>query len=340
MPLAEVTRGSLVESVHFGHVAVADAEGALIYGYGDPNRLCYLRSSAKPIQALAVVLSGAADKFAFDARELAICCASHHGRPEQVAAVLAVLDKLGLGPEALQCGVHEPLDPEARRQLIAAGREPSPLHNNCSGKHAGMLAVCLAMGWDIADYVKPDHPLQRWHLRNVAQACGVAEKEVVIGIDGCGVPTFGVPLRAIAAAFARLVTGVGLDNDLAAAAERVRQAMWAAPELISAPDGFDSQLLAAGQGALLAKGGAEGLLPVGSIDGLGFAVKVDDGSARAMPPIVTSIGRRLTQFPAAIEERWANLPVRNAHGWQVGVIRPAPALEQWLSALPQVSSDR
>ncbi len=334
VPLAEVTREPLVESVHWGHVAIADADGRLIAACGDPDRMVYMRSSSKPIQALAVVASGAADQFSFTPQELAICCASHHGRPEHVQAVLSILDKIGLGPDALQCGVHDPVDPEARAELCRRGERASPLHNNCSGKHAGMLATCRAMGWPIDDYIKPDHPLQRWHVRNIAAACGLREDQVVLGVDGCGVPTFGVPVGAVAVSFARLASGHGLPDDLSAAAARVREAIWAAPAMLSAPGTFYTALLEAGRSNLVAKGGAEGLLPVGAVnEAVAFAIRTEDGSARAIAPVTVALGSRFAWFPAQALSGYRELPVRNAHGWQVGVMRPAPALLEWLDGI-------
>ena len=324
-----------MESIHWGHVLIADAEGRTLASYGDEDRVVYMRSSSKPIQALAVVMSGAADQFAFTERELAICCASHHGRPEHVETVLSILDKIGLGPEALQCGVHEPADAEARRQLCLRGEKPSPLHNNCSGKHAGMLATCRAMGWPVDDYIKPEHPRQRWHRQNVALACGMREDDVVLGVDGCGVPTFGVPLRCVAVSFARLASGSGLPEEMASAAKRVREAMWAAPELISGPGVFHSELLAAGRGRIVAKGGAEGLMPVGSVsEAMGFALRIDDGSGRALAPATLAVIEGLGWLEGDEMQRWRLPAVHNAHGWQVGVIRPAKELVDWIESLP------
>ncbi|MCD6352065.1 MAG: asparaginase [Armatimonadetes bacterium] len=327
--LAEVTRGALVESVHYGSLAVADTAGRVVASVGAPERVCYFRSSAKPLQAALVVLSGAADRFAFTAEELAIACASHHGSARHVAVVSGILDKLGLGPEALQCGSHAINDAEEARRLIREGLEPTPLHNNCSGKHAGMLAAALAMGADVEGYLSPEHPVQSANLSNVARFCGLSPEEVVIGVDGCGVPTFGVPLRAAATAFARLATGEGLDDDLAAATERIRQAMWAAPDMISAPGAFNSELLRVLAGRVVAKGGAEGLYCVGNVHAAeGLAIKSEGGSFRGLhEAMVTAMVARWPELDDGTLDRWRQSPVKNARGEHVGDVRPVVPVE-------------
>ncbi|MGD9519709.1 MAG: asparaginase [Armatimonadota bacterium] len=324
IPLAHVTRGVLVESVHYGSAAVADAEGRLRAALGDPDRRYYLRSSSKPLQAILVITSGAADQFAFTTEELAITCASHHGTARHVEVVLGILDKLGLGPEALQCGTHAVSDAEERERLAREGLGPSPLHNNCSGKHAGMLAACQALGLPIDDYIKPTHPLQKAHLANVALFCSLPEAEVVIGVDGCGVPTFGVPLRAAATAYARLASGVGLPEEAAAATRRVREAVWQAPHMISAPGAFNSELLATCRGRLIAKGGAEGLFCAGeTASAEGLAMKTEDGLGRGLVEAVTAaLAVRWPSLPCEAFERWRTTRVTNCRGEHVGNVTP------------------
>jgi len=330
IPLAHVTRGEVVESVHYGSLAVADASGRVLASLGDPERRCYFRSSSKPLQAILVVTSGAADRFAFTPEEIAVTCASHHGTARHLEVVSGILRKLGLGPDALLCGAHPVSDPAENARLAREGLDPTPLHNNCSGKHAGMLASCLALGFDVDDYVSRDHPLQRAHIANIARFCGLPEEEIVIGVDGCGVPTFGVPLSAAATAYARLATGDALPPRLRDAAACIREAMWAAPDIISAPGAFNSELLAACRSRLVAKGGAEGLYCAGSVEsGEGMAMKNEDGSFRGLHEALTvALAARWPSLNAALPARWRLTPVLNARGEHVGDVLPVLPVEQ------------
>src|SRR5262245_37181713 len=197
-------RGALVEGERFGHIAVVDSGGRLVGALGDPGHRTYFRSAAKPFQAMAMVLSGAPERFGFGPRELALACASHGGEEAHVETARGMLAKIGLSEDALECGVHEPLSERAAAALRAAGVKATAIHNNCSGKHAGMLAACRARGWPTAGYHRPDHPLQREILEHVSAFTGLRAAEIAIGIDGCSVPCFGVPLERMALAYARL----------------------------------------------------------------------------------------------------------------------------------------
>lgn len=322
--LARVTRDGVIESTHYGRVAVCAPDGRLLASAGDPEGVQFWRSSSKPLQALSVVTSGAADRFALTVRELAVCCASHSGSAMHVATVSGILSKLGLDASALQCGVHWPGDIEERNRLIRAGEEPSPLHNNCSGKHAGMLATCLALGADPSDYLALEHPVQRLIAEHLALLSGVTRDRWRVGRDGCGAPTVAMPLRAQALAFARLAAPAGLPGDMRGAAERITAAMAAAPEMVSAPGAFNTELIRLTGGAVIAKGGAEGLfcmaVPAREI---GIAFKVADGSARAHPTVALELLRRVhVELPAELVERFAEPPVTNCHGDMVGRIEP------------------
>lgn len=199
-----VTRGALVECVHRGHLAVADASGRLVRAAGEPQYVTYARSSAKPLQAVPVVASGAADRFGLTAPELALLCASHSGEPMHVQAVLRMLAKIGEDESALRCGAHPPYHKPSAAAIRQAGAAPTPVHNNCSGKHTGMLALAKQLGAPTDGYMRPDHPVQQAMLRAVAAFAGVSPEDVVLGTDGCGVPVFGLPLASLAAAYARL----------------------------------------------------------------------------------------------------------------------------------------
>ncbi len=213
VPMVEVTRGQRVESLHRGAVAVVDSRGRLFASLGNPKEPVFVRSSAKPFQALALVCSGAADALKLTEEELAIICASHSGEPQHIELVQSVLRKAGLRTSDLRCGIHPPFDPGARRALAAAGEEPGPLHNNCSGKHAGMLAAARHLGLPLADYCDPRHDIQVAIRGLLAFLSGLDPEEVGVAMDGCAVPTFHLPLRSFALAMARLAAaGEGVDR--------------------------------------------------------------------------------------------------------------------------------
>lgn len=332
VPLATVSRGGLVESTHLGDVALCNAAGRLIASIGDPGRLCYYRSSGKPLQALGVVTSGAADRFSLTATELSVCCASHSGSRLHVATVAGILEKLGLDETALNCGVHEPGDAEERRRLAHEGLAASPLHNNCSGKHAGMLATALALGAPTEGYLNRDHPVQQLIDQNLETMTGMPCQLFHYGADGCGAPVVAVPLQAIAISYARLANPQDLPGALRAACERIVEAMALAPDLVSAPGAFNSELLAAGEGRLAAKGGAEGLFALGLKDPrhLGLAVKTSDGSNRPHPPIVLNLLEQLGGVSPGGRQRleaFYRPDICNCHGQIVGTIESTVELD-------------
>ncbi len=293
VPLVRFTRGNIVESTHFGSIAVADASGRLVAAVGDPERVTIMRSSAKPFQAMTVLETGAAERFGFTPSEIALIASSHSGEPRHTEAVAGLLARAGLTPDALQTGLHPPMHAPTRAALERAGAAPSPLHHNCSGKHCGMLCACVHQGWDLRTYVRPDHPLQRRVLAVVAEMAGMDERNIAIGIDGCGVPSFGLPLIAFATAFARLVSEQTVPEH-AGSAGRVRAAMLAHPEMVAGEGRFDTDLMATARGRILAKGGAEACFGAALVEqGLGFALKIEDGGARAVPPAVAEVLRQL-----------------------------------------------
>lgn len=323
--LAHVTRDAVIESTHFGRIAVCSPDGRLLAGAGNTDGVQYWRSASKPIQALSVVTSGAADQFELSERELAVCCASHCGSAEHVATVRGLLEKLGLDESALQCGVHWPGDTQERNRLIRADEEPSPLHNNCSGKHAGMLATCLALDADPARYMDVEHPVQRLIAVHLSVLSGVAEEEFVIGRDGCGLPTVAMPLVAMARAYARLVCPDAMPGGVPTAARRIRAAMAAAPEMVSGPGRLNTELLAHGRGEVIVKGGAEGLMCMASAEReLGVAFTIEDGSGRAHGPVAVRLIRAAKmEVPEPIADRFEAIEVRNCHDEVVGHIEAA-----------------
>ena len=227
--LVEVMRGGEIESVHMGVVVVANSKGEVVAGAGDPDTFAYFRSSAKPFQAIPLVESGAADRFGFTPAELALCCASHNAEPRHQDQVAAMLAKLGLDQTALQCGAPLPSDPEEQGRVLAGLKERSPLQCDCSGKHTGMLATSLHLGYPIDNYLDPDHPLQLQIKSIIAEVlCG--QEELKLATDGCGLPTFGAPVRSFATAFATLAAP---DQSHAEALNRLRAAMTAHPENVA-----------------------------------------------------------------------------------------------------------
>ncbi len=322
--MATVSRSGFVESTHYGDAVVADGDGRVLAFAGDAQRWAYLRSSSKPLQALLVVQTGAADQFGFSEQELAICCASHCGSAEHVETVLSILAKLGLSEADLECGVHAPGDSDERNRLTCEGKEPGPAHNNCSGKHAGMLASALAMGVPTEGYSQRDHPVQKATLENIAAICDMVADEIRLGIDGCGVPTFGMPLRNMAIGFAGLTIPQDLSGELASAAERICDAMAAAPVMIAGQGSFTSTVLEVAGDTVTCKGGAEGLFTLG-VRGrnMGLAVKVSDAGGRAQAPAVLAALRQLDILTDDQHERLADFAcpqVINCHGEIVGQI--------------------
>lgn len=294
VPLATVTRGGIVESLHRGYVAVVDAAGRVLWGAGDPCHVTYYRSSAKLIQALPIVASGAVDRFGITQLELAVICASHRGQDCHVEAVRSILAKIGLDESYLLCGVHRPVDGKQTRRLIREGREPTPIYNNCSGKHAGMLAYALHVGYPLDNYVDAQHPVQVDMHAAVAEVCGLASEQVIIGVDGCGVAVFGMPVANMAYAYARLAEPDAMPRHFHEAAVRVRSAMMENPVMVGGDGDLGTRLMQAYPGRLLAKGGAEGLFCVAALKfGVGICIKVEDGSPRALPVIVAEVLRQL-----------------------------------------------
>lgn len=320
--LVEVWRGNVVESRHWGHVAVADRHGRLTHFVGDPERRIYLRSSAKPFQTMAVVMSGAADRFGMTSADLAIATASHTAESVHVQQVLHLLSLVGKSVEDLQCGIHPPSDHEANEELRRRGEAPTALHNNCSGKHAAMLGVAQVLGSDTRRYLEPEAPGQRLVRRIVAEMCGVAEEEIAVGIDGCSAPVFGVPLRAMAVGYARLADPTELRPELRDAAARVRAAMLEHPYLIAGRHRVGVDIMRVGGGNLVAKTGAEAVFGVGDIArGIGLAIKLEDGQSRGVAPALVESLRQagmIDDHQAEELAAWQGGPQHNFAGREVG----------------------
>ena len=330
--LVEVLRGGQVESQHRGRIAVIDADGRPVLALGDVARPVFPRSAIKPLQALVLVESGAVEQFGFGEEEPAIASASHTGEPAHVALVERMLARAGLDAGALACGAHWPLHPAAMQALARAGLQPSALHNNCSGKHAGFLCAACAMRVDPADYVKPAHPVQREVKAALEDLSGVQLSAESCAIDGCSVPTWPLRLESLAYAFARFGTGRGVAPARAAAAARIRAACAANPYLVAGTDRFCTRLMQHFGRRVLAKSGAEGVA-CGALPelGVGIAIKCDDGAGRAAEVVMAALIARLLPLDDADRAALAPLlgPVlRNWNGIEVGALRPAQALAQ------------
>jgi L-asparaginase II len=325
--LVEVTRGLLVESRHRGAVAVCDAKGNLHLALGDVETPAFPRSAVKAMQAIPLIESGAADAFGLDDTELAIACASHSGDKAHLATVRGLLAKAGLKEAQLACGVHWPMSERASEELIRAGKNPSAIHNNCSGKHAGMLATAVYRRLDPTGYERSEHAVQEDIRRVLSEICGVPLDRHDMGIDGCSVPTFALPLAALATGFARLGSGKGLTGTRKEAAERLVRACIASPSLVAGEGRFDTVVMRDLGPNVFSKGGAEGVhcasLPA---FGLGIAVKIDDGTKRGAEHVLARLLAELVPGADRVLQSRIDGELRNWLGLKVGRVRPSPVL--------------
>jgi L-asparaginase II len=327
--LVEVLRGALVESRHRGAVAVADAAGAMVFAIGDVAAPVFPRSAIKALQALPLVESGAADRYGFGDEELALACASHNGEPGHIAGVERMLAAAGLDASALRCGAHWPMSQTAAYALAKTGTA-SALHNNCSGKHAGFLCLACAMGVDHADYWRPEHRVQREVRAAIEDFTGAMLAQDVCAIDGCSVPTWAIPLRNLATGFAKFATGAGLSRERAAAAQRLRRACVQKPWHVAGTGRFCTEIMQIFGARVFVKTGAEGVYCGGLPEqGLGIAVKCDDGASRAAQAVTAALIARF--LPLDDSERAALAPfvrpmLRNWNGFEVGAVRVTSAI--------------
>jgi L-asparaginase II len=328
--LVETTRGEMVESRHTGAAAVVDASGRVVRFWGDIDAPVFARSAIKPLQALPLVESGAADRFGLGNVEIALACASHRGEPIHVETVRRWLERADLGPRDLECGAHAPGNAAAAEALIRAGEAPSAVHNNCSGKHSGFLTTARHLGEPTRGYIAPEHPVQRRVTAVLEEMSGLDLSRAPRGTDGCGIPVIGISLRGMARAMARLADPKGLPTDRAAAAKRILDAMAATPLMVSGTGTFNTVVMTVAGATVRLKTGAEGVY-CAVLPGLGYgvALKIDDGAARASE---VAVGAILDSLGAFSEAQRATLApqlrpiVRNVAGREVGEIRPTEAL--------------
>jgi L-asparaginase II len=319
--IAEVLRGGVVESRHAGAFVVADTGGKIVLSGGDPDWAIYPRSAIKGLQALPLLLSGAADRFGLSDAELALACASHCGAPEHAATAASILSRAGRDAGCLECGAHWPTSCSAMRALAMAGEAPSALHNNCSGKHAGFVCTAVAEGRDPSGYVASDHPTMRAVRQAVAAVTGADLSRESPGVDGCSIPTYRIALRALATGFARFGAGTLLPAGFAAAASRLRAAVAAHPAMIAGAGRFDTVVAETLGESAFVKVGAEGVY-CGALPmlGLGFALKCEDGAVRAAEVATAALLRHLLG-PSAVLDRLASPVLSNWNGIEVGSIR-------------------
>ncbi len=317
-----VTRGDLVESTHRVHAAVVDSDGRLLHAARDPHLVAWWRSCAKPFQVLPLLESGGFERLGWDADQLALACASHGGEPEHVALAGAMLSSVDLEEGDLACGPHEPLAARGSRLLRESGHRVTRLHNNCSGKHAAMLARAVLERWPTESYHAIEHPVQQAALQAIAQWAEVPGERIPVAIDGCGVPVFALPLANMALSFARLARAA---QDGAEGPQRVVSAMTRNAFLVGGSDRFDTLVMDAYDGRVLCKVGAEGVHTLALVErGIGLALKVEDGTQRAQYPAVVALLAHLGELPStmsdALREHSARA-IRNTRNESVGEIR-------------------
>jgi L-asparaginase II len=335
--LVEAWRGNAVESAHRGALAVVDADGGVVLALGDTQRPIFPRSAVKVLQALPLVASGAAETLQLSDEELALACASHNGEPAHVATAAGMLAKAGVGLQALECGTHWPYREAFQREMAARGETPTALHNNCSGKHSGFICLACRMAgerplFDYAKgYVRADHPVMREVTHALQAATGWDLSTAPQGIDGCSIPTFGIPLQHLARALARLGTGIGLSEDHARAAQRLRQAVAKAPFMVGGTDRFDTRVMQRLGERVFCKVGAEGVYCAALPGrGLGVALKIDDGNnARAAEVVMAAVIEAFVSLDdgeAQLMRSLGEVCLRNWNGIEVGSLRASQLL--------------
>jgi L-asparaginase II len=319
-----VTRGGIEESAHVVRFAAADPDGAIVSSGGDIELPTFLRSSAKPLICAVVVGLGAADHYGFTDAEIALAAGSHSGQPFQVAAARSMLAKAGLTEDDLRCGPHAPYNVESALALVKAGIEPGRIHNNCSGKHAGILALAMHLGARPDGYLEATHAAQSAILDGCAEMLGVPRASFAVGVDGCGIPAIATPLSTAARFFAKFAAPKRFAAKWRDALVRVRDAMMAHPEMVAGTGEFDTDLMLAAPGDLVAKGGAEGYHASASLHGaIGLCAKVVDGASRAVSPFVVTTLTDLGALDSAQSDQLASYrrkPVTNRAGTVTGEI--------------------
>lgn len=337
--LVDVVRGQTSESRHRGFLAIADSAGHPVFSSGplENDVVSFLRSSAKPIQALPLIESGAADRFGLTEAEVALACASHSGEDNHVQGVLSMLEKGGLKPDQLLCGAHAPYHAPTAERLWRHNQDYSVLHSNCSGKHTGMLLTCKQLGFPTEHYNEPDHPLQQLLLHIMAEVAALPTSDIATGMDGCSVVCFGMTTLQMATVFARLADPAWFERngqpERAIAVRRLTTAMMNHPFMVSGTGRNDLDLMEAAPGRVFSKAGAEAVWCMGfPTHRLGLAVKVEDGAARSHSTIIAHALRQAGLLSAEEIDTFAHKqvqPLRNVRGIKIGEYKPTFELKSW-----------
>jgi L-asparaginase II len=353
LPIVELTRGEAVESVHFGAFSIINSRGHLVASNGDSNTTSFLRSSAKPFQALPLIENGGHTHWDFSMREIAIMCASHTGTDEHYKVLASLQAKINVTQDDLLCGIHPPIDAQTRDSLLARGEAPTQNRHNCSGKHSGMLAFARLMDVSIKNYIDIQHPVQVQILKTFSEMCDIDINEIALGIDGCSAPVFAIPLQKAAFGYARLCDPYDLAPERAAACQTITTAMMTYPDMVAGPGMFDTLLMETTRGKILSKGGAEGYQAIGVLPGviepgspgLGIAIKISDGDlqGRARPAVSLEILRQLGAITPdelhALSAFGPKLSIKNWRGLMVGEAYPTFSLQIDAQALSHQSDN-
>jgi L-asparaginase II len=318
----------MVESRHRGAAAIVDREGRIVSAWGDIDAPVYSRSALKPIQAIPLIESGAAERYNLGDAEIALSCASHGGEPRHAQTVAAWLSKIGLSVANLECGVQTPSYGPAAEALLLKGEKPTALNNNCSGKHTGFLTVAVHQGEKTKGYIKLEHPVQQRILSVLEELTDTNLGSAPKGIDGCGIPVIGVSLGKLALAFARMARPASLPKPRVAAIERIRRAMAAEPFMVAGSGRFCTRVMQVLGERAVVKTGAEGVY-IGMLPerGLGIALKIDDGGTRASEVALATLLQRCGVFDEKLQSA-LGVPILNRAGLEVGQVRPAAALRE------------
>jgi len=324
--LAEVIRNGLVESIHHGNIAVVNTEGQLISYLGNPEQICYFRSSGKPFILLSHLKKKINERFGLTMQELAIMASSHSGGTKHVQTLLSIAKKLEVEESDITCGIREPYGLNEKFELYGTGKKPAQWHNNCSGKHLGNIAACKAMGWSIENYSDFDHPVQQDILETISEFSGYPKEKIYIGVDGCGVPVFGVPLKNMALAYARIFDTGFLNGEYKDEQELLYDAVKKHPDMIAGDGRIDTELIRATSGDHFGKMGSDGVFCVHvHSKGLGISIKIQDGGVRAVDPVVIETLKQLGTLSDEVLGKLRKFhypPVKTWGGETVGVIHP------------------
>ncbi len=327
IPLVHVSRGKIIESIHRGDLVVVDGKGDVIYSLGDEDKLTYFRSSAKPIQAINIILSGAYEAFNLSEKELAVCCSSHYAEPFHIEAVQSILDKIGLNKHNILGGIAPSLNPKIALEQARAGIEIDERFSDCSGKQSGMLAVCQKRGYSVHNYLNPDHPCQQEILNNIARFCEYDANLISIGIDGCSAPVHALPIKNMAIGFRNIANPENLSAEDRQASQLIFSAMNNHPEMVSGTGGFCTELIKHSNGKLIGKVGAEGVYCIG-VKGMNIAIalKIESGSMAVIPPVIMKVLKDLNvlnQNDIKNLKKFVEIDNVNDRGTVVGTIKVA-----------------